>query len=326
MGLDIYKSDKCRYRNEKGIEYYTIDHLQEVQKEMLRLLAIVDNICKVNGINYWLDGGTLIGALRHKGFIPWDDDIDISLAKCDYLKLIGLLEKYSDQYKDTYLFYSTKDTARHCCNFFASKKNLYARFKGILSFLPIKLDIRPVNVIPNQTEAIQENEKLRDKANYFIFHKTCLSSVQQEKIPEEEKHKFLSWYNTQYGLHVPAPDYVYSHPYYEFSKKLVLKYEDLFPVQRVKFESIEVNMPHKAEEFLKLFYGNFYEFPSLEQRAPAAYEYFSLRDNNTDLISFIQNLNKRQSKMGKILHLTTLLKLLGIRKVIYILLEKFKVL
>ena len=58
--------------------------LREAQKKMLSILLEFDRVCRKNGLTYWLDFGTLLGAVRHGGFIPWDDDIDLSMPPEDY--------------------------------------------------------------------------------------------------------------------------------------------------------------------------------------------------------------------------------------------------
>lgn len=63
---------------------------EELQQEELRLLLAFDSLCKQQGLRYSLQAGTLLGAVRHKGFIPWDDDVDVSMPRPDYERLLSL--------------------------------------------------------------------------------------------------------------------------------------------------------------------------------------------------------------------------------------------
>lgn len=73
--------------------------IEELKKIQLEILDNVANFCEENKINYWLDCGTLLGAIRHKGFIPWDDDIDIGMLRDDYNKFMELYNNQNSQYK-----------------------------------------------------------------------------------------------------------------------------------------------------------------------------------------------------------------------------------
>lgn len=67
--------------------------LRKMQLRMLEMLKYIDKICRENNIKYWLSSGTCLGAVRHGGFIPWDDDVDIEMELDDYIRLIDILKK-----------------------------------------------------------------------------------------------------------------------------------------------------------------------------------------------------------------------------------------
>ena len=81
--------------NEDGSKIYVSD----VHKVLLEMLKDIDEVCQKADIPYWLNGGSALGAFRHKGFIPWDDDADIAMMYDDYLRFIEALKKYLPQEK-----------------------------------------------------------------------------------------------------------------------------------------------------------------------------------------------------------------------------------
>ena len=70
--------------------------LRRDQMEMLRMLKVFAKICKEHDITWWLSSGTLLGAARHEGFIPWDDDLDIEMLKEDYDKFLKVFPSNED--------------------------------------------------------------------------------------------------------------------------------------------------------------------------------------------------------------------------------------
>ncbi len=97
-------------------ELFDTKELQKYTKEILEYFA---DFCEANNLRYFLAGGTLLGAVRHKGFIPWDDDIDIAMPRSDYEKLISMRDKFDGRYilrywrweKDVYYsFLKVEDT------------------------------------------------------------------------------------------------------------------------------------------------------------------------------------------------------------------------
>ena len=77
-------------------KYINVEELKHIQLDMLSDIA---EFCEQNHIKYFLAYGTLIGAIRHKGYIPWDDDIDICMPRPDYDKFLRLYNKKNSAYK-----------------------------------------------------------------------------------------------------------------------------------------------------------------------------------------------------------------------------------
>ena len=71
--------------------------LPEIQARGLGMLRFMDDICRREGLTYWLSGGTLLGAVRHKGFIPWDDDVDLMMPRPDYERFLALAGRCSNR-------------------------------------------------------------------------------------------------------------------------------------------------------------------------------------------------------------------------------------
>ena len=67
--------------------------LRRMQHRMTEMLRVIDGICRRHGLRYWLCSGTLLGAVRHEGYIPWDDDLDIEMMRPDYDRLMEILPR-----------------------------------------------------------------------------------------------------------------------------------------------------------------------------------------------------------------------------------------
>ena len=73
---------------------YSADELDMIQKLELKILKEIIRICKKENIEYFLIGGSALGAIRHEGFIPWDDDIDVGMTRENYDNFLRVVEQY----------------------------------------------------------------------------------------------------------------------------------------------------------------------------------------------------------------------------------------
>lgn len=125
--------------------------LRRAQLRMLDMLLYLDKVCKENEITYWLAAGTCLGAVRHGGFIPWDDDIDIFMMENEYKKLIDLIlsnphPQFKIQIKKTdsnYFLSWAKLRDTH-------SKNIGLKSKSLAKYCGLTIDIFPLSdcIIP----------------------------------------------------------------------------------------------------------------------------------------------------------------------------------
>lgn len=121
--------------------------LDEAKEKMLEMMCYIDKVCRENNIKYSLAYGTLIGAIRHKGFIPWDDDMDIMLTRDNYDKLIEIIKK-DDKYD--FLDFNSgyiSNFSKICCrNTIAVSFKKYAEINSCA--LGVYIDIFPLDNLP----------------------------------------------------------------------------------------------------------------------------------------------------------------------------------
>ncbi len=125
--------------------------IREVQKCGIEALKVFSQICEENNLTYFMIGGTLLGAIRHKGFIPWDDDIDVAMPRKDYEKLLLISEKIkiAPYYFDHY----TRSNNMLRCMIMALKnyniKIDYQHDNHYIEHSNFKIDILPIDGTPN---------------------------------------------------------------------------------------------------------------------------------------------------------------------------------
>ena len=158
--------------------------IEEIKVIQLDLLNKVDEVCRANNLRYSLGGGTLLGAVRHKGYIPWDDDIDIMMPRPDYEIFIQLINSSQEKYKIqcfltdfTYVDLSAK--------FYDSSTILIDDIVDNKKQIGVSIDIFPIDGLGNsKKEAVKA---FRKKA----FLRELLVAAQWKKYFRSKTH---AWY------------------------------------------------------------------------------------------------------------------------------------
>ena len=81
------------FEGEERDGFYIEPMMKKAWAAQIEVLLEVQKVCEKNGIQYFAEYGTMLGAVRHKGFIPWDDDLDICMRREDYMKFISVVER-----------------------------------------------------------------------------------------------------------------------------------------------------------------------------------------------------------------------------------------
>ena len=146
-------------------QYIEIEELRKIQLDILRH---VDDFCKVYKIKYFLCGGSMIGAVRHHGYIPWDDDIDIMLLREDYDKLISLYSKTDNSEYKLHCFNLDKDFLKPFVKIDNSKTVLEEIVADPIK-MGVNIDVFPIDVVPN------DKSQQKKMYNRFKLYKTIIN-------------------------------------------------------------------------------------------------------------------------------------------------------
>ncbi len=280
LGIKIKfpKSEYARKQKSNSFEAYKKDHvditkipsatgqIRDIQLANFELLKELDYVCKQNNLKYWLDFGTLLGAVRHKGFIPWDDDIDTGMMREDYNKIIDAFGK-SSRNPDIYAQYEYLGNAQ-----------------TIIKIKHKKCPLLFVDVFPHDySNAVEtkENRLLKTKKLIAIRKKMNkmkdLDNTQKilQKVQDLSAEIIPDIYTEQSDIQCGL-EYSYTEPVWVHS------YDTIFPLKEINFEGFNAMCINKPEEYLSDIFGNYMSYPKKFGFGHSMYR--NLKDNEKKII------------------------------------------
>ncbi|HIF9459094.1 TPA: LicD family protein [Photobacterium damselae] len=249
--------------------------LRKAQLLMLDALHEIDRICKHYDIKYWLDWGTLLGAIRHGGFIPWDDDIDLAMPRADYERFISIApqELKNGLFLQTIITDPTYPKRTIPCkvridnSFILEKEDLIYGIDNDTSYhRGIFIDIFPIDKFTRSNFAIKRSfstlyylktisqfKKSKNRVRYYLSR---FFKIIPWRMLEVIKVKLISSEGEFLGYGIESPNL--NH---KFCKN------DIYPLGVIKFENKEFPIPHNYKNYLVELYGNEYmDIPPVEKQ------------------------------------------------------------
>ncbi|MEE0901556.1 MAG: LicD family protein [Methanobrevibacter sp.] len=233
--------------------YYDItpkSYLKNVQDLGVEILKFVDNVCAKHDIDYWLDYGTLLGAVRHEGYIPWDDDLDVAMMRADYSRFIRI---FTSELKENNL-------TNLKCDFQQSKfkGKPVGRWTQITYRHPdYKISFMGTDIFPY--DYIKTNE-ISNIDDVFMKSREEFYLANQEKMPFSQ---VLERYCENMKLSLERQDFYLSgvegvRSPKDFYRIKILETDRLYPLKTLNFKDHSFKVPSDTDYYLSMIYGDTY--------------------------------------------------------------------
>lgn len=257
--------------------------LPELLILQLKILDSVDQYCRANGIDYFLLGGSCLGAVRHKGYIPWDDDIDIGMTRPNYERFIHRFNNDKERCNHLKVFAPELDWNYYApyANVCDTRTVLYEGDTGHNGFdVGVKIDVFPIDGIPSGIDEYRKEKKVIRKLWNVLYEKRKNKEI-DECVKSEKKgpifFKRLLIAMVPYSVIQRIIRLIALSNPFEKSDYAV---EIVFPWERdvmckksvfedlieASFENLSVFIMRDYDQYLSLKYGDYMTFPPEEQR------------------------------------------------------------
>lgn len=242
-----------------GLRRMSLEEIKETEKN---ILVFFDAFCEKHQLRYWLSGGSMLGAIRHKGFIPWDDDIDVFMPDVDYERFLDLFEE-DENYRCQMIDDENDVWGHYKFVRIADKKTLLIeKYEFYSHIIGVNLEILPIVGLPDEETERIDYIRIYDKMNMRrkeLFFQCCGNMEKFRRIWNSEC-PHIDMYKFDDSKYVG----VLGTGYYEKDCTRHSVYEKTL---RLPFEDIIANIPQGYQEYLDNLYGKGWEeWPPEEDR------------------------------------------------------------